>query len=244
MQRSRGAVLFLAVLAAGCGGGGERQAAGGPLSVFAASSLTEVFSKLDPSARFNFAGSDDLALQIREGAPADVCAAASAKLPDQLHEEGLVEQPRVFATNRLVLIVPRANPAGIASVFDLAKPNVKLVIGAAGVPVGDYTRIVISRLEVEKILGNVVSNEDNVKGVASKVALGEADAGFVYATDATPLGDKVRVIEIPPDAQPPIRYEIAVVSASKRREAAQAFVDRVLGPDGRAALEQAGFGLP
>lgn len=232
--------LALAAVAANCGGSGSAQGA----RVLAAASLTEVFQEIDPSARFSFAGSDELARQIREGAPADVYASANAKYPDELFAEGFVEEPEVFASNRLVVIVPRGNPAGIESVEDVAEPGVELLVAAEGVPAGDYTRVVLADLGLERALDNVVSNEDDVRGVAGKVALGEADAGFVYLTDAAPVEDDVAVVELPEGAQPPIEYEIAVVAGSENAEAARAFVERVLGPEGRAALERAGFSVP
>jgi molybdate transport system substrate-binding protein len=232
--------LALAAVAAGCGGSGSAQGA----RVLAAASLTEVFQKVDPSARFSFAGSDELARQIREGAQADVYASANARYPDELFAEGLVEEPEVFASNRLVVIVPSGNPAGIESVEDVAEPGVELLVAAEGVPAGDYTRDVLADLGLERALDNVVSNEDDVRGVAGKVALGEADAGFVYVTDAAPVEDDVAVVELPEGAQPPIEYEIAVVASSENAEAARAFVERVLGPEGRAALERAGFSVP
>ena len=108
-------------------------------------------------------------------------------------------------------------------------------------PVGDYTREVLADLDLTDALDNVVSNEDDVKGVVGKVSLGEADAGFVYATDAAVAADDVTVIELPEGSQPPIEYQIAVVSASESKEAAQAFVDEILSPDGQQALEDAGF---
>ena len=150
-----------------------------------------------PGAAYNFAGSDELATQIREGAPADVYAAASSKYPQELFDEGLVEEPVTFASNRLVLIVPKDNPAGIETVEDVTRPGTKLVIAAEGVPVGDYTREVLEELDLTDALDNVVSNEDDVKGVVGKVSLGEADAGFVYATDAPRPATTSRVIELP-----------------------------------------------
>ena len=131
-------VIGLAVLvslAAGCGGGDGGE--GGPPTVFAAASLREVFARIPAEARFNFAGSDELAGQLREGAEADVYAGADLRHATDLAADGLVDEPRVFATNRLVLVVPRDNPAGIASVADLRRDGVKLVLGAQGVPVGD-----------------------------------------------------------------------------------------------------------
>lgn len=233
-----------AVLAAGCGGddpagaGGERRP-----TVFAAASLAQVLPALDPDARYSFAGSNELATQIREGAPADVYAAANAKYPGQLFAEGLVEQPVTFASNRLVLVVRAGAAHGMEAVEDVTRPGTKLVIAAAGVPAGDYTRELLDALHLRDALANVVSNEDDVKGVVAKVALGEADAGFVYATDAA-AADGVTTVELPSDVQPPIEYQVAVVARSRNREAAEAFVRRLLGPAGRSALEAAGFRVP
>jgi molybdate transport system substrate-binding protein len=242
-------VTALLLVAAACGGDDDSQAdgtsAGGtPPKVYAAASLTEVFPAIDPAPQYNFAGSDELATQIREGAPADVYAAASSKYALELFDEQLVEEPVTFASNRLVLIVPNDNPAGIEQLADVAEPGVKLVIAAEGVPVGDYTRQVLEDLDLTAALDNVVSNEDDVKGVVGKVTLGEADAGFVYATDATVAGDDVTVVELPEGSQPPIEYQIAVVAAGEHKGAAEAFVERVLGDDGRGELEAAGFIVP
>ncbi len=232
-----------AMLAASCGGdddesSGELEG----LTVFAAASLTEVFQEIAPDVTFNFAGSDELATQIREGAPADVYAAASPRYPAELAQEALVEEPQIFATNRLVLIVPPDNPAGIESIEDLSADGVKLVIGAEGVPVGDYTRTILETMGQTAVLDNVVSNEEDVKGVLAKVVSGDADAGFVYFTDAKTAGDDVQAIELP--AQALVEYPIAIVGATENREAAEAFVALVLGDDGRKALEDAGFGVP
>ena len=214
------------------------------ITVYAAASLTEVFPKIDPGERYSFAGSDQLAFQIQQGAPADVYAAASPKYPDQLYKQGFVLKPVVFATNTLVLIVPASNPARIRSVFDLKKPGIKLVIGQMGVPIGDYTRTVLKNLGLSSVLSHVVSQETDVKGIVGKVVLGQADAGFVYITDSKPVARKVKVVRLPARAQPQVKYEIAVVKASHNRAAAQAFVSRVLAKKGRAALAAAGFGLP
>ena len=241
----RQALLALTLLAlAGCGGAAGGGDSNDNAAVFAASSLTEVFPQIDPAATYNFAGSDDLATQITEGAPADVFAAASPKYPDQLHEDGLVDKPEVFATNKLVLIVPKDNPADIKSVNDLKDPDVKLVIGAEGVPIGDYTRTVLENMGASEVLGQVVSEEDDVKGVVGKVSLGEADAGFVYVTDVKPVDDKVTAIELPDEAQAVVEYEIAVVKAAPHHEAAHQFVEQVLSEGGQAKLRAAGFGPP
>lgn len=233
-----GAILVLA----GCGGGVE--SGEGELIVYAASSLTDVFRNLDAKAVFNFAGSDELATQIREGAQADVYAAASPKYPAELYGDRLLKQPAIFATNRLVLVVPEDNRARIRSLADLDQKGVKLVVGAEGVPIGDYTREVLLKAGEQQILDQVVSEEEDVKGVLSKVALGEADAGFVYATDAKAAGDDVRSIELPDEIQVPIRYPVAIVTATKREKQAREFVDLLLSDKGRQALQDAGFGLP
>ena len=215
------------------------------LTVLAASSLTDVLAALDHRERYSFGGSDQLAFQIRQGAPADVFAAASPKYPEALYRDGLVEKPRVFATNRLVVIVPRSNPGRIRSVADLGRPGVRLVVGAVGVPIGDYSRKVLARLGLLRTaLKNVVSNESDVRGIVGKVALGEADAGLVYVTDARSAAGKLRTVSIPAVAQPTVQYEIAVVRSSRHRLAARGFVGLVLGPDGRRVLAGSGFGLP
>jgi molybdate transport system substrate-binding protein len=219
--------------------------AGTPITVFGAASLTQVFPRIDKAPRYSFAGSDQLALQIRQGAPADVFAAASQKYTQLLYRDGLVLKPVVFATNRLIVIVPRSNPAGIRSVYDLGRAGVKIVIGDATVPIGAYTRQILDALGVTAdVMKNVVSQETDVKGIVAKIALGEADAGFVYRTDAKPVASRTRTVALPSWAQPPIRYELAVVKASSHRAAARAFVKRVVSKRGRLLLAQAGFGLP
>jgi molybdate transport system substrate-binding protein len=232
------AALAVATVVAGCGS--STDPGDGPLTIFAAASLSDVLEPLAPDGRFNFAGSDELATQIREGAEPDVFAAASTRYPDELHGEGLVERPRVFATNRLVLI---ASDTSIRSVADLARPGVKLVVAAEGVPVGDYTRNALTRLGEQRVLKNVVSEEEEVKGVLGKVQLGEADAGFVYATDVA-RKRPARVVELPASAQPRIEYSVAVIRASQRRREAQRFVEALLGAKGRRLLAGAGFGIP
>ena len=237
-------IAFALVALAGCGGATGGGDSNDHATVFAAASLTEVFPQIDPAATYNFAGSDDLATQITEGAPADVFAAASTKYPDQLYADGLVDKPEVFATNKLVLIVPKDNPANIQSVDDLRNPDVKLVIGAEGVPIGDYTRTVLEKMGASDVLDQVVSEEDDVKGVVSKVSLGEADAGFVYVTDVKPVEDKATAIELPDEAQAVVQYEIAVVKDAPHHDVAHEFVEQVLGDAGQAKLQAAGFGPP
>lgn len=237
----KGSVL-VAVLAFALG---VPASAGTPrLLVYAASSLTEVFPRIDTQPRYDFAGSDQLALQIEQGAPADVFASASPKYTQELFRRRLVERPRTFAKNRLVLIVPRSNPAHLRSVFDLRRPDVKLVLAAASVPIGKYARQVLARLGLTGSLRNVVSEEQDVKGVVGKVVLGEADAGLVYVTDVRPVAGKVRALAVPARGQPTVRYEIAVVASSRHKLLARAFVVRVLGEVGRGHLAAAGFLLP
>jgi len=218
---------------------------GAPITVFAAASLTEVLPRVDKSPRYSFAGSDQLAIQIQQGAPADVFAAASPKQPELLFRAGVVRKPVVFATNRLIVLVPRSNPAHIQSVYDLRHEGVKIVIGDSTVPIGTYTRQILDSLGITAdVTRNVVSEETDVKGIVTKVALGEADAGFVYRTDARPVASRTHSVAVPAWAQPAIRYEVAVVKASSRPQAAAAFVKRLRSRQGRLLLKQAGFELP
>jgi molybdate transport system substrate-binding protein len=242
------ATLVLASLLAPAGTAGARVADGEgsiQLNVFAAASLTEVFPRIDSKQKYNFAASNTLLQQIRQGAPADVFASASPRETGTAFAEGLCERPVTFAYNKLVVIVPRSNPAGIQSVFDLRKPGVKVVIASQGVPVGDYTRTILRNLGLSRpVLANVVSNEPDVKSVVGKITLGEGDAGFVYRTDVAPVRNEVGFIKLPAWAQPPVRYQICVVTKSSSKAGARAFVNRVLGPIGRGNLSGALFGLP
>lgn len=215
----------------------------GRLSVFAAASLTETFPALSSRPQYSFAGSDQLSFQIQQGAAADVFAAASPKYPEQLYKLGLVEKPIPFVTNTLGMIVPKSNPAGIHSVTDLTKPGVKVVIGDAGVPVGSYTLTVLRNLGISAgVLANVVSRELDVKGIVAKVALGEADAAFVYVTDVRPVRGKVLAFALRESAQPHIVYEVAVVKAGKHRRAAYRFVTSLIRPAWQHRLVGFGFG--
>jgi molybdate transport system substrate-binding protein len=211
------------------------------LTILAAASLTNVFPQITRHATYSFGGSNALAAQIEQGAPADVFASANTALPAKLYDEGLVEKPVVFTRNELIAIVPKGNPKHVHSVFDLAKPGVKLVVAAPGVPVGDYTRIVLHNLNLDSVLSNVVSNETDVREVLAKVALGEADAGFVYATDARTVKGRVATLGIRWSAQPVIRYAVAVVKSSKHRAAARAWVKSLLGKRAQRKLLAAGF---
>jgi molybdate transport system substrate-binding protein len=218
---------------------------GTPITVFAAASLAAVLPRIDKAPRYSFAGSDQLAIQIQQGAPADVFVAASPKQPELLFRNGLVRKPVVFATNKLIVLVPRANPANIRSVYDLRREGVKIVIGDRTVPIGTYTRQILDALGITtEVTRNVVSQETDVKGIVTKVALGEADAGFVYLTDARPVASRTRSVPLPSWAQPAIRYEAAVVKSSSRPQAAAAVLRKLVSKRGRLLLKQAGFGLP
>jgi molybdate transport system substrate-binding protein len=212
------------------------------ITVYAAASLTDVFPKIDSTERYSFGGSNTLAAQIQQGAPADVFASANMTLPNQLYAKGLCSKPVVFTRNTLVIVVPAANPARIRSVYDLAKPGVKLDVAAPGVPVGSYTLQILANMNLSSpVLKNVVSQETDVREVLAKVALGEADAGFVYSTDAKTVPGKVKVVKVPAWAQPKVQYGICVVGASSKQADARAFVNRVLAKSAQAKLLAAGF---
>jgi molybdate transport system substrate-binding protein len=263
------ALAFVAVaMITGCGSSSSAgsssssstSAGSAKLTVFAAASLAKVFPQIAADFQkthagaqfaFDFAGTDTLTAQIEQGAPADVFAGASTRYGVELSGKGLIDTPQPFATNRLVVIVPAANPAHIASLGDLAKPGVKLVIGDPTVPIGTYTRTVLANLNATlgagysaKVLKNVVSNALQVTSVVSSVELGEADVGFVYVTDARSAGDKVHCIALPAVAQATAAYPIAAVKSSSNAGLAQQFVTFVLGADAQALLKQAGFGPP
>jgi molybdate transport system substrate-binding protein len=202
-------------------------------------------TRIEPEGRYAFAGSNQLAQQIRQGAPFDVFLSASPLYTQALFADGLVRRPVPFASNSLVLIVPRANPARIRGVRDLTKrPKLRLVAAGPQVPIGLYTREVLKRLGMLGVLRKAVSLEPDVKGIVGKVVLGEADAGFVYRTDARPLGKRVRVIGLPVSSQPTVRYEAAVAASPRSLERAQELLIALLGPVGRRELRAAGFGEP
>jgi len=230
-------VAVVGIVAAGADARPQAQ-----LTVYAAASLTDVFPTIDPTAKYSFGGSNALAAQITQGAPADVFASANITLPNQLNAKGLCSKPVVFTRNTLVIVVPTANPANIKSVYDLTKPGVKLVIAGPGVPVGTYTLQILKNMNLSTpVLKNVVSRETDVREVLAKVALGEADAGFVYSTDARTVPGKVTVLKVPAWAQPKVQYGICVVSASANKTDAQAFITKVLSKAGQAQLLAYGF---
>jgi molybdate transport system substrate-binding protein len=244
------------------GTGVQPAAADGKIVVFAAASLREAFDAAAPaftrktatSITFNFGGSDTLATQIRQGAPADVFASANEAQMKVVNDAGFVAgAPRAFARNRLVLIVPKSNPGKVTALTGLARPGTKVVLAAATVPVGSYSRDTFKKLQgngypadfAAAIEKNVVSNELDVKAVATKISLGEGDVGVVYSTDVTPeLATKVDVIPFPPGSQPDVIYPITVVKSAPNASGAQAFVDFVLSAEGQASLRARGFIAP
>jgi molybdate transport system substrate-binding protein len=237
--RALAATLLVAAVVASVASADARRAP--RLTVFAAASLTNVFPKIDLHARYSFAGSNMLAAQIQQGLPADVFASANTGLPWQLHRQGLVTRPVVFTSNRLVVVVAHGNPQHIASVGGLEKPGLKIVMAAAGVPVGDYTRNVLKRLGLSDLVDKAVSQETDVREVLAKVVLGEADAGFVYATDAKTVKGKVSLVGIPSSAQPQVLYAAAAVKSSSHLQAAKAWVKRLVSKRAQRKLRAAGF---
>jgi molybdate transport system substrate-binding protein len=237
--------------------------AGAPttLTVYAAASLTEAFRELGDSfqhahpgltVRFSFAGSQQLALQIEQGAPADVFASADQQWMGYVAGRGQADgEPVVFARNRLVAIVPLTNPARLGRLEDLAHRGAKVVLAAEAVPAGRYSREALERLATapgfppdygRRVLANVVSQEENVKSVVAKVQLGEADAGLVYRSDVTPsVARYVRVFEIPDGYNPIASYPIVVLKAAANPEAARQFVALVRSAPGQAILRRHGL---
>jgi len=212
------------------------------ITVYAASSLTDVFPAIDPAPKYSFAGSNTLAAQITLGAPAEVFASANTSIPAALFAKGLVEQPVNFTRNTLVIVVPQSNPARVKSIYGLTKPGVSIDIANSGVPVGSYTLQILNQMNLAKaVLANVVSQETDVREVLSKVALGQIDAGFVYSTDAQTVPGQVKVIPVPAWAQPKVTYAMAVVKNSPNQAAAQAFVNEILSKAGQAKLLSFGF---
>ena len=244
------ALCLAATLVAGCGGDSSD---GKPtIKVSAAASLKTAFEDYAETfdaakLRFSFAGSDELAAQIRAGARPDVFAAANTKLPGQLYGDGLTEKPVPFATNMLVIAVPDGSQQKVASLSDLERPGVRIAAGSPTVPVGSYARKVIGALpapESAKVLANIRSNEPDVAGVVGKVAQGAVDAGFVYVTDVKAAGGRLKAVPIPKRLQPQAVYASAVVKSSGHPEQAREFVDGLVRGSAAAALKAAGFGAP
>jgi molybdate transport system substrate-binding protein len=227
-------VLLTAALVAGCGGNGASsgEAAAKPaLIVSAAASLTEALTSCSS--------------QFRQGVEPDVYAAANTKLPEALNQERLVLEPRVFASNDLVVAVPADSE--IRSVDQLTRPGPTVVLGSESVPIGSYTREVLARLgdrQGAAVLANVRSNESDVKGVVGKLTQGAADAGFVYASDVDATGGRLRAVRLPERLQPTVAYGVAVVDGAPQPDAARAYVEDLISGRCARALEQAEFGPP
>ena len=240
---------------------GETGAAPITLNVSAAASLTDAFNEIGAAfsaahpgveAAFNFAGSNQLAAQIGEGAPVDVFASANAKQMGVAVETGRIVSgtQETFARNRLVVITPGDNPAGLTTLQDLATPGVKIVLAAAEVPVGQYALDFLDKAEADGALGagfkdavlaNVVSYEADVRAVLTKVALGEADAGIVYKSDVGAAAEQITQIEIPDALNTIATYPIAALADSPHPDVAQQFVDYVLSTEGQQVLDKYGF---
>lgn len=247
--------LLMVLAAAGCGQKRDKPAS---LRVFAAASLREPFTEIGRkyeaahpgrTVEFQFAGSQALAAQIEQGAPADVFASADLAHMDALHTKRLVEPSVLFTHNRMVVITP-AGQTRVKDPGGLAAPGVRVVLAADTVPAGRYARKTIAALNAtgqygadfqRRALANVVSHETNVRGVLAKVALGEADAGIVYVTDAMTERDKVRPVDIPADCNPRADYPAAVVSATRHKRAAADFIHFLTGAEGQDILARHGF---
>jgi molybdate transport system substrate-binding protein len=250
--RGAGVLLTAAALAAALAGcGSSSSGSTTTVTVFAAASLNQVFADLgkkfesehpDTKVSFSFAGSSDLAEQLNQGAPADVFASAdTTNMQKVVKTKRITEQPQNFATNVLTIITPPGNPKHIASLADLAKPGVQLVVCAPQVPCGSATKKVEAATHVTL---SPVSEESDVTDVLAKVTSGDADAGLVYVTDAAGAGNKVATVHFPESADAVNTYPIAAVADSKHAELAKQFDQLVTGPEGRAALAKAGFGAP
>jgi molybdate transport system substrate-binding protein len=255
MRRALAACQLVSLIAIGCGGDDDESdantSADEQLVVSAAASLEPAFTayaeEAGIDAKQSFAGSDDLAAQIRQGVKPDVYASANTSLPDDLYADGLVAEPVVFASNELVIAVSADSDAGIESVEDLAEPGLTLAIGDERVPVGDYTREVLDGLpsdDAEAILANVRSLEPDASGIVGKLTQGAVDAGFVYITDVVATEGQLDAIELPPKLGPEVAYGAAVVDGAENPEGAQQFIDGLLDGAGAAALDDAGFGPP
>jgi molybdate transport system substrate-binding protein len=263
MNRSSFSLVLAAVLAVGIGAAPVAAQSPAKINVFAAASLTEAFNAAGPAftkktgiaVTFNFGGSDTLATQIKQGAPADVFASANLTQMKVVNDAGLVAgAPKTFAKNRLVLVAPKGDATKVTKPLDLTKPGVKVILAAPTVPVGGYARATFAKMSGQngypadfpaQVDKNVVSNELDVKAVVTKIALGEADAGVVYSTDVTPtVAPKLDVYPFPAGVVPDIEYPIAVLKNASDAKSAQAFVDYMLSPEGQSFLKARGFVAP
>jgi molybdate transport system substrate-binding protein len=237
-------LLALGAVALGAAGGASaapaRATAG--ITVYAGSSMTTVLSQIDPANAYSFGSSGTLATQITNGAPVDVFMSANTTTPAALYASGVVEKPVNFTRNTLAVVVPKSNPAGIASIYDLTKPGVKIDVAAPSVPVGSYTVQVLNQMGINSaIQANVVSQETSDANVVAKVALGQVDAGFVYLSDYVIDPTHLSLVKVPAWAQPKITYAMAIVAKSPNQSAAQAWMDKVLSPAGQAIFVKDGF---
>jgi molybdate transport system substrate-binding protein len=251
VRRALALAAAIVLLAPGCGDDEAEGGDGARLVVSAASSMTEALESCAPQfgeaegadVRLSFAGSDELAAQIRQGARVDAYAAANTTLPEELHGEDLLSEPVEFATNEFVLAVPAGSE--IESVEDVAQPGTKVVVGSESVPIGSYTRETLAKLppgQEKAILDNVVSNEPDVKGIVGKLTQGAGDAGFVYVTDVNATGGELEAIELPDELEPDVTYGAGVPTEAREPELGQEFINGLtLGPCANA-LEEAGFG--
>ena len=252
------AVGGLAACGGSSGGGGREQSEESMLTVLAASSLTDAFGELEGTfeeqnggveVSTSFAGSSELLAQIQQGAPADVFASADEAKMDTALEEGLVAEPEVFVRNRPVVIVPADNPAGIEEFRDLAAVDAQIVLAEQAVPIARYAEEVLDNVDAEygvgfaqRVRDKIVSREANVRASANRVALGEADATFVYVSDVTEdIRDQVRVVEIPEELNVVATYPIVTIEGSQNPELARAWVDLVLSDEGQRVLEKYNF---
>jgi molybdate transport system substrate-binding protein len=249
----RRVLLVLAAVALaspGCGDDeGEANSGDRPqLVVSAAASMSEALEACSPAfedaaVRLQFAGSDELAAQIRQGAKPDVYASANTGLPEELHREGILSRPVEFATNELVIAVPKDSE--IDALDDLTRAGVKVVMGSESVPIGAYTRETLAKLprgEEDAILAGVRSNEPDVKGIVGKLMQGAADAGFVYVTDVNATDGALEALELPADLQPTVTYAAGVVNGTEQPAEARTFARALVDGPCADALEEAGFG--
>jgi molybdate transport system substrate-binding protein len=220
------------------------------LRIFAAGSLRPAFDRLADaspgSLQMTYANARDLAQRIASGEPADVFASASDEHPRRLHEVGLVDAPRAFATNRLVVAVVAASPAKDTDV--LAAAGTRLVIEVAGIPLGDYTRTLLARLEAiagagfaERALANVVAEEQVVDAVAARLLADDADAGVLYATDVAARVPHLRAIEIPAAAAVAATYAACVTASAADPDRATAWIDGLTTSPALEVMRDAGF---
>jgi molybdate transport system substrate-binding protein len=233
-------VLCGSLAAGGASARPDRATAG--ITVFAGSSMTTVLPQIDSNNTYSFGSSGTLATQITNGAPADVFMSANTTTPASLYASGVVEKPVNFTRNTLAVVVPKANPAGIKTIYDLTKAGVKIDEAASSVPVGSYTVQVLNQMGINTaIQANVVSKETSDANVVAKVALGQVDAGFVYLSDYVIDPTHLTLIKVPAWAQPKITYAMAIVTKSPNQAAAQAWMDKVLSPAGQAIFVKDGF---